>query len=68
MCVFNDIYTLIFTILSFYDYDNTGNRFEIFSPIHFINDYLIFDRTITDNQSENYIINNIISNKESFFE
>lgn len=64
MCVFNDIYTLIFTILSFYDYDNTGNRFEIFSPIHFINDYLIFERTIT----ENYIINNIISNKESFFE
>lgn len=64
MCVFNDIYSLIFTILSFYDYDYTGNRFEIFSPIHFINDYLIFDRTIT----ENYIINNIISNKESFFE
>lgn len=65
MCVFNDIYTLIFTILSFYDYDNTGNRFEIFSPIHFINDYLIFDRTTI---TENYIINNIISNKESFFE
>lgn len=55
---------MIFILSYFYDYDNTGNRFEIISPIHIIIDYLIFDRTIT----ENYIINNIISNKESFFE
>lgn len=64
MCVFNDIYIFIFIILSFYDYDNIGNWFEIFSLIYFIIDYLIFGCIII----ENYIINNIISNKELFFE